>query len=92
VSTDLLDQAWQVHPQASVRAEQFGALLYHFGTRRLSFVKDPRLLTVLRSLSDHHTARAACVAAGMQDDELASFRGALAALHKSQMIVERAGL
>src|SRR4029077_5500984 len=31
-----LDAAWRLHPQVSVRPERFGALLYHFGTRRLS--------------------------------------------------------
>ena len=36
-----LDAAWQLHPQVSVRPERFGALLYHFGTRRLSFLKSP---------------------------------------------------
>lgn len=36
-----LDAAWDLHPQVAVRPERFGALLYHFGTRRLSFLKDP---------------------------------------------------
>ena len=43
-----LDRPWQLHPQVSVRPERFGALLYHFGTRRLSFLKSPALLTVVR--------------------------------------------
>ncbi len=42
-----LDAAWRLHPQVSVRPERFGALLYHFGTRRLSFLKSPALLTVV---------------------------------------------
>ena len=36
-----LDRPWQLHPQVSVRPEPFGALLYHFGTRRLWFLKSP---------------------------------------------------
>ena len=40
----------------SVRPERFGALLYHFGTRRLSFLKDPKLLTVVNALADEPTA------------------------------------
>lgn len=39
-----------LHPQVSVRPESFGALLYHFGTRRLSFLKDRRLLEVVQRL------------------------------------------
>src|ERR687888_1201467 len=69
-SADLLDRGWRVHPQVSVRPERFGALLYHFGTRRLSFLKSPTLLTVVRSLAEFPTARAACVHAGVSDAEL----------------------
>ena len=59
-----LDAAWQVAPQVQVRPERFGALLYHFGTRQLSFLKSPVLLTVVRSLAGQPSARAACRAAG----------------------------
>ena len=31
---------YRCSPQVAVRPEPFGALLYHFGTRRLSFLKD----------------------------------------------------
>src|SRR6202007_1814049 len=55
-----LDAAGRLHPQVSVRPERFGALLYHFGTRRLSFLKSPALLTVVRLLDTQPTARAAC--------------------------------
>jgi putative mycofactocin binding protein MftB len=42
-----LDRPWRLHPQVAVRPEPFGALLYHFGTRRLSFLKDRTLLDVV---------------------------------------------
>jgi putative mycofactocin binding protein MftB len=90
VSTDLLDGAWRVHEQVSVRPERFGALLYHFGTRRLSFLKDPTLLVVVRSLADHDTARAACTSAGVSDNDLPRYRAALTTLAASRMIQERA--
>ena len=35
-----LDARWQLHPQVALRPEPFGALLYHFGTRKLSFLKN----------------------------------------------------
>jgi len=88
VSFDL-DRAWQVHPQVSMRPEPFGALLYHFGTRRLSFLKNQRVLAVVRSLSDHPSARAACRAAGVPEAELPSYERALAVLADSTMISER---
>ncbi|MEU8802901.1 mycofactocin biosynthesis chaperone MftB [Spirillospora sp. NPDC048819] len=84
-----LDRAWDLHPQVSVRPEPFGALLYHFGTRKLSFLKDRRLLDVVRSLKDAPTARDACTAAGVPDSDLARYRAALGALVRSSMLVER---
>lgn len=86
MSTDLLDAGWRMHEQVSVRPERFGALLYHFGTRRLSFLKDVRLVAVLRALEEHPTARAACVKAGVSDAELPRYEAALATLARSQMI------
>ena len=85
-----LDVGWRLHPQVSIRPERFGALLYHFGTRRLSFLKHPALLTVLQSLDSVPTARAACAAAGVEDSGLPAFRAALAALAASAMIEPKA--
>ncbi|MFA1541858.1 mycofactocin biosynthesis chaperone MftB [Actinomadura monticuli] len=84
-----LDRAWDLHPQVSVRPEPFGALLYHFGTRKLSFLKDRRLLEVVQTLGDAPTARAACTAAGVPSSDLARYTAALAALVRSRMVVER---
>ena len=87
----LLDQGWALAPQVSVRPEAFGALLYHFGTRRLSFLKDRRLLTVVQSLDDAPTARDACLAAGVAPGELGAYERALARLAETDMLRERAG-
>jgi putative mycofactocin binding protein MftB len=87
-----LDSAWGLHPQVSIRPERFGALLYHFGTRRLSFLKNPTLLALVQSLDSQPTARQACAAAGVSDTELAAYRSALATLASSQMIRERNGV
>ncbi|MCW2946890.1 MAG: hypothetical protein JWR24_3607 [Actinoallomurus sp.] len=84
-----IDRAWDLHPQVSVRPEPFGALLYHFGTRKLSFLKDRRLLAVVQSLKDAPTARAACTAAGVPAPDLARYGAALTALARSSMVVER---
>ncbi|NBE50022.1 mycofactocin biosynthesis chaperone MftB [Streptomyces boluensis] len=84
-----LDAAWTLHSQVAVRPEPFGALLYHFGTRRLSFLKDRRLLTVVQALADHPSASEACLVAGVTPAELGRYEGALANLAKSQMITER---
>ena len=72
-----------------VRPEAFGALLYHFGTRQLSFLKSPVLLTVVRSLAAQPTARAACTAAGVHARDLPAYARALRALASSRMICRR---
>jgi putative mycofactocin binding protein MftB len=82
-----LDGAWRLDDRVSIRPERFGALLYHFGTRRLSFLKSPVLLDVVRSLADQPSARVACAQAGVPRAELPRYRAALAALAASQMLV-----
>jgi mycofactocin biosynthesis protein MftB len=84
-----LDAAWQLHPQVSVRPERFGALLYHFGTRRLSFLKSPALLTVVSALGSEPSARAACAGAGIGPADLPVYARALATLAASQMIRQK---
>jgi len=73
----------------AVRPEPFGALLYHFGTRRLTFLKDPTVLAVVRSLAEHPTARSACESAGVSGPALPAYERALATLARSAMISER---
>jgi mycofactocin biosynthesis protein MftB len=85
-----LDRPWCVHDRVAVRPEPFGALLYHFGTRRLSFLKNATVLAVVRSLAEYPTARSACVAAGVTPAALPAYERALATLAESQMITERA--
>jgi mycofactocin biosynthesis protein MftB len=84
-----LDHPWRVDERVAIRPEPFGALLYHFGTRRLSFLKNQTVLAVVRSLADHPSARAACAAAGVPDRELPAYTRALATLADSKMITER---
>jgi mycofactocin biosynthetic radical S-adenosylmethionine protein MftC len=96
VSTDLasqvtttfdLDCPWRLDASVAIRPEPFGAMLYHFGTRNLSFLKNPKLLTVLKNLADEPTARAACAAAGVAEPELPTYGRALATLASSKMII-----
>jgi mycofactocin biosynthesis protein MftB len=81
------DRGWRLHPQVAVRPEPFGALLYHFGTRKLSFLKNRTILTVVRSLSDHPDVRSACRAAGVEDSGHGPYLHALGVLVDSNMLV-----
>jgi putative mycofactocin binding protein MftB len=80
-----VDAAWRLHPQVAVRPESFGALLYHFGTRKLSFLKDLTLVEVVQSLADHSSASIALSAAGLHDS--GPYATALAILERSHMLV-----
>jgi mycofactocin biosynthesis protein MftB len=84
-----LDRPLALDGRVALRPEPFGALAYHFGTRRLSFIKTRKLLAVVESLGEHRSGRAACVAAGVTDDELPAYAQALATLQASGMIGER---
>jgi putative mycofactocin binding protein MftB len=81
-----LDRPWRLDERVAVRPEPFGALLYHFGTRRLSFLKNETMLAVVRSLGEHPSARAACAAAGVEPARLPAFERGLATLAGSRMI------
>ena len=80
-------RAWGLHAQVSVRPEPFGALLYHFGNRRLSFLKDLQLLAVVRALADQPSARAAMSAAGVTTEQTPRFEKALAGLAASDILI-----
>ena len=84
-----LDLPWKLSELVAVRPEPFGALLYHFGTRRLSFLKNTTMLRVIHSLGECPTARAACVAAGVRPEALPAYERALASLAESHMINHR---
>ncbi|MCU1692334.1 MAG: mycofactocin biosynthesis chaperone MftB [Frankiales bacterium] len=89
-ASELLDRAWRVSPGVSVRPEPFGALLYHFGTRRLSFLKDRQLLAVVERLDGAPSAREACVEAGLAPEDLPQYARSLFTLASTDMIQERA--
>jgi len=82
-----LDRPWRLDSRAAIRPEPFGAMLYHFGTRNLSFIKSTTLLRVLETLAGQPTARAACAAAGVPEADLRNYERALASLASSHMIV-----
>jgi mycofactocin biosynthesis protein MftB len=82
-----LDRGWRLHPSVAVRPEPFGALLYHFGTRKLSFLKNRTILAIVQSLDEHPDIRSACHAAGVDDAQLAPYLHAFGVLAASNMLV-----
>jgi putative mycofactocin binding protein MftB len=84
-----LDRAWDLHPRVEIRPERFGALLYSFDTRRLSFLRSRELLAVVQALATAPTVRDACAAVGIPGDQLPTYRAALARLAETAMITPR---
>ena len=82
-----LSLSWRLNPQVAVRPEPFGALLYHFGTRRLSFLKNRTIVAVIESLPNHPDVRSALNAAGVGRDDEAPYLHALGVLAQSDMLV-----
>ncbi|TCP54133.1 putative mycofactocin binding protein MftB [Tamaricihabitans halophyticus] len=86
--TDLhLDRPYQLNPSVALRPEPFGALAYHFGNRRLSFLKAPELVTFVRELGSHPSLGAAL--AGLPERTRANYLRALNSLAATDMIVEQ---
>jgi len=92
-STDmtLLDEPWTLSPSVALRPEPFGALAYHFGNRKLTFLKRPELVAVVTGLGEHEDVRAALVAAAVPESQHGAYAAALRGLAETDMIQPRAG-
>ena len=85
VQTVALDRPWRLHPQVALRDESFGALAYHYKTRRLLFLKSRALVDLVSSLETFDSADAA-IAALIPEAERPRYRRALARLAASEVI------
>lgn len=74
------ERPWRLDPRVALRPETFGALAYHYGTRRLAFLKSARLVLVVKALADHDTARLALDAHTTDPAQRARYVDALAHL------------
>lgn len=87
--TVVLEGAYDVAPQVALRPEPFGALAYHYGNRRLVFLRRPELVSLLRQLADHPTLEDALGASGIAPARWPSFVKALSSLEESEIIRAR---
>lgn len=81
-----LDEPWALSPSVALRPEPFGALAYHFGNRKLIFLKRPELVAVVRALGDAADVRGALAAAGVAEASWPAYLTALEGLAASDMI------
>ena len=83
------DRPYRCSPSVALRPEPFGALVYHFGTRKLSFLKTPQLLSAVQALAEQPDVHSALVAAGVEPEQRPAYLRALAGLAASGTIEER---
>ncbi|HEY1830380.1 MAG TPA: mycofactocin biosynthesis chaperone MftB [Acidimicrobiales bacterium] len=80
-----VERAWRLNPQVALRDESFGALAYHFGNRRLTFLKSRTLVELVSSLGEYPSA-AAAIRACVPEASRAAYERALARLAASEVI------
>ena len=80
-----LARAWRLHPKVALRDEAFGALAYHYDTRRLVFLKSRALVELVASLEQFESADAALVAL-IPEAERPQYARAMARLAASEVI------
>ena len=88
--SSLSDRSLELHPQVALRPEPFGALAYHYDTRRLVFLKHPDVVRVVRALGDHPTVAEAFDACQIDPSRRPAFERALTSLLDSEMLHDRA--
>ena len=76
---------YRLDPNVSVRPEPFGALAYHYGSRRLTFLRSRLLADLVLDLEKHDSIEAALEAA-VPVPQRRSYRSALASLAESRFI------
>jgi putative mycofactocin binding protein MftB len=84
----MLDRRLALDPQVALRPEPFGALAYHYGNRKLIFLKHPDMVRVVQALGDHDTLAHALRACEIDEARWPSFDKALTALTDSEMLHE----
>jgi putative mycofactocin binding protein MftB len=79
---------YEKHPRVAIRRERFGGLAYHYGNRRLVFLKATELADLVEALGSFPSAGQA-VAAHVPGPRRAAFERALSGLLTSEVIRAR---
>lgn len=84
--TPLLDERLALSTAVALRPEPFGALAYHFGNRRLTFLKRPDLVAVVRGLTGDRTARQVLADCQVPEGQWEAYAVALQSLVDADML------
>jgi putative mycofactocin binding protein MftB len=83
----VLERRLALNPQVALRPEPFGALAYHYGNRRLIFLKHPDVVRVVQALDGRETLADTLTACEIDEARWPSFERALSSLTDSEMLV-----
>jgi putative mycofactocin binding protein MftB len=86
-----LDDRVRLSSSVALRPEPFGALAYHFGNRRLTFLKRPELLSLVQSFDGHRSMRECLSDAEIPEGQWGAYLAALTSLLESQMLELESG-
>jgi len=87
---NISQRALELHPRVALRPEPFGALAYHYDTRRLVFLKHPDVVRVVRALGTAPTVADAFDRCDVAPSRRPAFERALTSLLDSEMLHDRA--
>ena len=87
--SSLLDRRLELDPQVAIRPEPFGALAYHYGNRKLIFLKHPDMVRVVQALGDHESLSDTFRACDIDEARWPAFERAMTSLTESEMLHER---
>jgi putative mycofactocin binding protein MftB len=79
---------YRVHRQVALRDERFGALAYHYGNRRLIFLRSRALVELVSALARYPSA-AAALDALVPSAQRGAYERALARLAASEVLDAR---
>jgi putative mycofactocin binding protein MftB len=76
----------RLDPNVALRPEPFGAMAYHYGNRRLLFLRSLDMVRVVEAFGEGATIAAALDAAGIAEPRRASFEAALDRLRAASVL------
>lgn len=77
---------WRLHQRVALRPEPFGALAYHYGNRKLNFLRSHDLVRLVDGLAGFQSARAAFDSLELDDRQWPAYGRALDSLAESNFI------
>lgn len=90
--SNILDDQLMLSPSVALRPEPFGALAYHFGNRRLTFLKRHELVSVVERLDGSRPLVDVLATCGVPEWQWPVFADSVARLVDSGMVLRPTGV